>query len=107
MYIKKLAKELKNKGVGKKEIPVDIGVSYSSVLNYLNEKRVMPIDVFFKLIDTYNIDIRNVLDEKYFESSSFLTDETEKLKRKIFELEIRLDECRRKNDDDDFQRAIS
>lgn len=101
MYIRKLAKELDGKGIKKKDIPNKIGISYASVINYLTGKRIMPIDVFLNIINTYKIDIRSILGEEYFISDSnnpekkVETAEITKLNLQIFELKIRLDECRK------------
>ena len=102
MYIKKMITELEKKGIKKKDIPDKIGISYGSVLNYLSEKRVMPIDVFFDIMRTFELDICCVLDcsahnpnyINYKESEEDINKIAE-LEKKIFELEIRLDECRK------------
>ena len=62
MYIKRMLEELEKKGVKKKDIPDKLDISYGSVLNYLSEKRVMPIDVFFEIIRIYELDVCSVLD---------------------------------------------
>ena len=106
IIISKLVGELNKKGVKRKEMPDKLNISYNSVINYLNAKRVMPIDVFFKIIETYKIDIRYIISDTYnynenvaginindpiiYEKGSNIS-----LDKKIFELEIRLDECRK------------
>lgn len=101
MYIKKMITELEKKGIKKKDIPDKLGISYGSVLNYLSEKRVMPINVFFDIMRVFELDVCSVLDCSAHNPNyiNYKKSETEinkiaELEKKIFELEIRLDECR-------------
>lgn len=94
--------ELEKKGIKKNEMHEKLGISYGSVLNYLSEKRVMPVDVFFEIMRIFELDICCVLDCSAHNPNYVNYKETEveinkiaELERKIFELEIRLDECRK------------
>lgn len=101
MYLEKMVTELEKKGVKKKDIPDKLDISYGSVLNYFSKKRVMPINVFFEIMRVFELDICCVLDcsahnpnfVNYKESETDINKIAE-LEKKIFELEIRLDECR-------------
>ena len=93
--------ELDKKGIKKKDIPDKIGVSYGSVLNYLSEKRVMPVNVFFEIMRVFELDVCSVMDcstcnPNYmnYKKNKEESDSFAELEKKIFELEIRLDECR-------------
>lgn len=109
IIIEKLGSELNKLGVKRNDMPEKIDISYNSVINYLTGKRVMPLDVFFKILKTYKIDIKNVINNDYSfdgQKNNIVSDpapvyknEVEALQRKIFELEIRLDECRRNNEE--------
>lgn len=102
MYIERMLNELDQKGIKKNELPDKLGISYGSVLNYLTGKRVMPINVFFDIMKFFELNVCNIMDcsscsHNYINlrTTEHENNKIAELEKKVFELEIRLDECRK------------